>query len=213
MDDVAVTIAADHPPTLGVVLAGGAARRMGGDKALREIGGRTLLRRVIDALALQCSALVVSVHGDPGRFTETGWTILADDVAGRAGPLAGILRAMDHAALHGQQWLLSAPVDCPFLPADLAARLHRARGADEGCIALAASQGRTHPVIALWPVALRHALRQSLDVDDERRVGAFIARHPHVTAQWPAQPYDPFFNVNTPDDLREARSIAARHAL
>jgi molybdopterin-guanine dinucleotide biosynthesis protein A len=213
MDVGAVTIAADHPPTLGVVLAGGAARRMGGDKALREIGGRTLLARAIETLTPQCSALVVSIHGDDAaRFAAAGPTILADDVAGRAGPLAGILRAMDHAAVQGVQWLLSAPVDCPFLPGDLAARLHRARDADQRCIALAASEGRVHPVIALWPVTLRDALRQSLG-RDARKVGGFVAHHPHVTALWAAQPFDPFLNVNTPEDLRTACAIAAQHGL
>jgi molybdenum cofactor guanylyltransferase len=151
------------PP--GVVLAGGLARRMGGgDKPLREIGGATILARVIARLAPQCECLVLSANGDPERFASFGLPVIADGVKDYPGPLAGILAALDWAAANrpNAAWMVSAPGDCPFLPRDLVARLREAAIAEDADLAVAASQGQSHPVIGLWNVALREALRQAL---------------------------------------------------
>lgn len=199
------------PVTVGLVLAGGQARRLGGfDKALACIGGTPSLHRALDSLRPACAALAISGNGDGSRFAA-GLAVVADDVPGFAGPLAGLLAGLDWTAAHRPDalWLVSAPADCPFLPADLVPRLHAARieaGAD---LALAASGGRSHPVVGLWPVTLRHALRQALQVEGERKVGRFAARHRIALAEWPAEPRDPFFNVNTPEDLAEAQRLAS----
>src|SRR4051812_20120762 len=121
---------ATNPSTLGLVLAGGLARRMGGgDKALLRIGGATILDRVLERLRPQCSGIILNANGDPGRFAATGLPVVADDVPGFAGPLAGILAGLDWAAVHapGIAWIGSVPGDCPFLPGDLLQRLHAAR--------------------------------------------------------------------------------------
>src|SRR6202044_1642994 len=118
------------PPTLGLVLAGGLARRMGGgDKARIRVGGATILERVLARLAPQCSRIVINANGDPARFADTGLEVVADSVPDFAGPLAGILAGLDWAAARapGTAWLVSVPGDCPFLPNDLVARLHEAR--------------------------------------------------------------------------------------
>ena len=157
----------------GVILAGGLARRMGGgDKPLREIGGRTILARVIARLAPQCECLVLSANGDPLRFASFGLPVVADGVKDYPGPLAGILAGLDWAAAHrpDAQWILSAPGDCPFLPRDLVARLSQAVSAHGAELAVAASQGRSHPVIGLWKVSLRDALRQALVAEGLRKV-------------------------------------------
>lgn len=192
---------------VGVVLAGGLARRMGGgDKPLLDMGGRPILAHVIAALAPQCAALVLNANGDPARFAAFGLPVVADSVEGHAGPLAGVLAGMDHAAetRPGASFVLSAPADTPFLPADLVARLDGARSAAGAAIAVAASGGQTHHAVALWPLALRDALRRALVGEGLRKVSAFIARHPGVTVEWPAAPRDPFFNINSPADLVEA---------
>jgi len=199
----------DRP--LGVVLAGGLARRMGGgDKARLRIGDRTILERVLDGLKPQCAALIVNANGDPARFSDTGLAIVADSIPDFAGPLAGILAALDWAAAHspGLADVASVPGDCPFLPHDLVARLLSARAAARTPLACARSGDQRHPVVALWPVALRDDLRKALVEEGLRKIEAFTARHGVAVAEWPALPFDPFFNVNTPEDAAEAQRIA-----
>jgi molybdopterin-guanine dinucleotide biosynthesis protein A len=196
---------------LGVVLAGGLARRMGGgDKARLRIGGRTILERVLDGLKPQCAALIVNANGDPARFADTGLAIVADNVPDFAGPLAGILAALDWTAAHSPEIadVVSVPGDCPFLPHDLVARLLSARAAARTPLACARSGERRHPVIALWPVALRNDLRKALVEEGQRKIEAFTARHGVAVAGWPALPFDPFFNINSPEDAAEAERIA-----
>ncbi|MBM3551541.1 MAG: molybdenum cofactor guanylyltransferase MobA [Alphaproteobacteria bacterium] len=194
---------------IGVILAGGLARRMGGgDKPLVDIDGRPILQHVIDRLTPQCASLAINANGDPARFSAFGLKVVADSVEDFAGPLAGVLAGMDFAADSGASDVLSAPGDTPFLPADLLSRLQAAQQGAGARIAVAASNGRTHHAVALWPVALREELRRALVEEGERKVSAFIGRFENVVVEWPAQPYDPFFNVNRPEDVNCALAIA-----
>ncbi len=201
------------PPTMGVLLAGGLARRMGGgDKGLRSIGGQTILARVIMRMANQCEGMILNANGDPARFAETGLRVVADDVPGFAGPLAGILAALDWAAANRPEiaWVVSIPTDSPFLPRNLVVGLHRARIAAETPLACACSAGQPHPVIGLWPVSLRHDLRHALTVENERKIDRWTARHGIAHAVWDTAPADPFFNANTPEELAEAEALLSR---
>lgn len=203
-----------HPPTLGVLLAGGLARRMGGgDKPLRAVGGRTLIAMVIDRIGPQCDGLIINANGDPARFSGFGLPVVADTVEGFAGPLAGILAALEWAAAHRPDidWVLSIATDSPFLPVDLVSRLHEARAAADAPLACARSGDQTHPVVGLWPVTLAADLRHALVVEDMRKIDRWTARHGIAEAVWPTAPYDPFFNANRPEDLAEAEAILARH--
>jgi molybdenum cofactor guanylyltransferase len=196
----------------GVVLAGGLARRMGGgDKPLREIAGQTILARVITRLKPQCEGLLLSANGDPLRFASFGLPVIADGVDDYPGPLAGILAGLDWAAAHRPDapWILTAPGDCPFLPRNLVVRLRDAISAEGAELAVAASEGRSHPVIGLWKVALRGALREALLVEGLRKVESWTARRRVATVAWPAKPVDPFFNANTVEDLAKAERLAA----
>ena len=198
-------------PTVGVLLAGGLARRMGGgDKPLREIDGKTLLAHVIERLRPQCEALVLNANGEPERFSAFGLPVVADSIQGFAGPLAGVLAGLDWAAAHAKaaRFVVSVATDTPFLPRDLVTRLQAARIAHEARLASAASGGRTHPVIGLWPVDIRDELRRALLEEGLRKIDLFTARHNLAIAEWPVLPYDPFFNANAPDDLAQAESIA-----
>jgi molybdenum cofactor guanylyltransferase len=202
------------PPTLGLVLAGGLARRMGGgDKARISIGGATILQRVLARLVPQCSRVIINANGDPARFADTGLPVIADSVPDFAGPLAGILAGLDWAAANAPtiEWLVSVPGDCPFLPKDLIDRLHEARIAAGAPLACARSGEWRHPVVGLWPVALRDDLRRALVGEGLHKIELWTARHGTAVAEWPAAPVDPFFNVNTPEDAAQAEAVAAQY--
>ena len=161
----------------------------------------------------QCTRLILNANGDPSRFSDTGLPVIADDVPDFAGPLAGILAGLDWAARHAPDvaTLVSVPGDCPFLPRYVVARLEAARAAAGTPLACARSGGWRHPVVGLWPVALRHDLRRALVDEDLHKIEVWTARHGVAIAEWPDQPVDPFFNVNTPEDAAAAGRLAAAH--
>ena len=195
-----------------VLLAGGLARRMGGgDKPMRAIAGKTILERVVARLKPQCDGLILNANGDPARFAGFGLPVVADTIDGFPGPLAGILAGLDWVALHRPEvrFVLSAAADCPFLPHDLVARLEAERATQNAELAVAASGGRTHPVIGLWSVRLRSELRYALVEEEIRKIDRWTARFRLATVTWPVTPVDPFFNANTTDDIGEAARLAA----
>src|SRR5580704_5796061 len=200
-----------HPATLGLVLAGGLARRMGGgDKALIAIGGVAILDRVLARLRPACTDIILNANGDPARFARYGLPVIPDSVPDFAGPLAGILAGLDWAAVLAPdiEWVASAPGDCPFLPHDLVSRLHEARQKAGTPLACARSGDWRHPVVALWRVALRDDLRHALIEESLHKIEVWTARHGVAIAEWPTTPIDPFFNVNTPEDAAEAERLA-----
>ncbi len=200
-----------RPDTLGVVLAGGLARRMGGgDKPMRLLGGRPMLDHALSRLTPQVAAVLLNANGDPARFAAYPLPVVADGLPDHPGPLAGILAALDWAAAQRPDlpWIASVPGDSPFIPHDLVARLHAARAEAGVPLACARSGGQAHPPIGLWPVALREDLRAAL-LAGERKIDRWTARHGCAHADWPADPVDPFFNANAPEDLAEAETLLA----
>jgi molybdenum cofactor guanylyltransferase len=205
----------EQPRTVGLVLAGGLARRMGGgDKALICIGGEAILDRVLAVLRGNCGPIILNANGDPARFARYGLPVIADSVPDFAGPLAGILAGLDWAAAHvpGTEWVVSVPGDCPFLPPDLVDRLHAVRAEAGTPLACARSGDWRHPVVGLWRVDLRDDLRHALTVEDLRKIEIWTARHGVAIASWSDQPIDPFFNVNTPADVATADRVAKQQA-
>ena len=201
-----------HENVVGVLLAGGLSRRMGGgDKCLRDLGGRPILAHIIERAAPQVGRLVLNANGDPARFDAFGLPVAADVIEGYAGPLAGVLTGLDWAAANppGVRWLASFACDAPFFPADMVARMLaavEAAGADMAC---AVTHGRTHPVFGLWPVDLRDALRKAMLEEEMRKVDLWTARYRLVEVEFPdiqtaKGALDPFFNTNRPEDLEEA---------
>jgi len=199
---------------VGLLLAGGLSRRMGGgDKALRLLGRQTLLDHVIERVRPQVEALVLNANGDPSRFARFGLPVVADSIADFAGPLAGVLAGLDWAAANRPDCALvvSLATDAPFLPADLVARLVAGMKSDGAELTCAASGGQPHPVIGLWPVRLREALRQALLVEGIRKVDVWTQRYRLATVDFPVGTVDPFFNANRPEDLERAAAFLESH--
>jgi molybdopterin-guanine dinucleotide biosynthesis protein A len=195
---------------VGLLLAGGLSRRMGGgDKALRLLGGVSLLDRVIDRIRPQVEALVLNANGDPARFARFGLPVVPDSVRDFAGPLAGVLAGLDWTALHRQDcaYVVSVATDSPFLPKDLVARFTAGIEEAQADLACAASAGQTHPVIGLWPVRLREDLRRAVVEEGIRKVDQWTARHRLATVVFGSEPVDPFFNANRPEDLAAAVAL------
>ncbi|MEM9724703.1 MAG: molybdenum cofactor guanylyltransferase MobA [Pseudomonadota bacterium] len=211
------------PALLGVILAGGEGRRMGGaEKALLRLGGRTLLARVAVRLAPQLAGgardLALSANGPQGRYAaaweEIGLHAAATPPQVRdaqpLGPLAGLLAGLEHAAARGAPAVVTVAVDTPFFPETLVADLSAAAGENgAACAATDALGGarRDHPTFGIWPTALRHDLAEALQGEGVRRMSDWVARCGCARAVYPQQPEpgaDAFFNVNTQGDMRLA---------
>lgn len=195
---------------IGVLLAGGQSSRMGGgDKCLAMLGGETLLARAIARSAPQLDTLILNANGDAARFTGCGLPVVADGIDGFAGPLAGILSALEYAReVHPDcAYVVSFATDAPFFPDDLVARLFAAMRAQQKPLACAVSGGRTHPVFGVWPVALADDLRHAMTHEIIRKVDRWTARHGVALADYPVLPFDPFLNINTPEDLAAAGKL------
>jgi molybdopterin-guanine dinucleotide biosynthesis protein A len=199
---------------VGVLLAGGLSRRMGGgDKCLLDLGGRPMLQHVVDRLGPQVADLVINANGDPARFARFGLPVVPDTIVGFAGPLAGVLAGMRWSARNKSevQWVATVSTDAPFLPLDLVWRFLAAVEGQPAAIALAASNGEVHPVIGLWPVALADDLEAALRAG-VRKVLHWTERHGTIVVDFPllrfhGRQLDPFFNANTPEELDEARAL------
>ncbi len=201
---------AGRETVIGVLLAGGRSRRMGGgDKFLRRLAGRPILERIIKAARPQVSTLIINAGGDPARFAAYGLPVVADVIGGFAGPLAGVLTGLDWTAANapGTGWMASFATDAPFVPQDLVASMMAAVEREGADLACAASGGRTHPVFGLWPLRLRADLRRAMVEEDMRKIDQWTARHRIVHVDFPVGAVDPFFNVNHPEDLAEAERV------
>lgn len=204
------------PPTLGIILAGGLSRRMGGgDKPLLSLEGRPLLAHVAQRLAPQCEGLILNANGNPSRFGSAGLPVVPDSIPGRPGPLAGILAGLEWAAARCPEieWAVSVPGDTPFVPGDLVRRLHEAREEAGMPLACAASGATIHYAVGLWPVRLRHDLHRAITEQNMRRLGDWVRLHGCAEAAWTADPVDPFFNINSPEELAQADDLLRREEM
>jgi molybdopterin-guanine dinucleotide biosynthesis protein A len=196
----------------GVILAGGLARRMGGgDKGLIALGGKPILVHVIERLRPQVYALIINANGEAERFAAYGLPVVADSIAGSAGPLAGVLAGLDWAAGKGFDFIATAATDTPFFPRDLVRRFGDDVKAVQAQLAVAASGGQHHPVFGLWSVELREDLRRAVTEEGIRKVEDWTKKYRLTTVAFDDQPYDPFFNVNRPEDLAQAEIIMGKH--
>ncbi len=193
-------------PPPGIILAGGLATRMGGgDKGMRKLGDGTILGHVIHRLSSQVSHIALNANGDATRFNDLSLPILPDTITGFAGPLAGVLAGLEWAADQGADTIVTVAADTPFFPTDLVARLQdAAKGMTHPLVLATTSDGR-QPTFGLWPTALRDDLRAALN-DGLRKVVLWTDRH-HGREALFDDPGEPFFNVNTPQDLIKAQAM------
>jgi molybdopterin-guanine dinucleotide biosynthesis protein A len=194
----------------GLLLAGGQSRRMGGgDKCLRDLGGETVLSRILHIARPQVTKLVLNANGDGARFSDYDVPVAADVVDGFAGPLAGILTGLEWAKKFAPEceWVASFACDAPFAPHDLVSRFLSAVKKEGADLACATSAGRDQPVFGLWPVRLAEDLRKALIEEDMRKVDLWTARYRLARYDWATEPVDPFFNVNRPEDLERAGTM------
>ncbi len=203
------------PKTVGIILAGGLARRMGGgDKSLSSLGSQTILDHVIRRISPQVDMLALNANGDPERLKTYGLPVLADSIQGYVGPLAGVLAGMDWAAENGAELVISVAADTPFFPLDLVKTLQHTRQNSQMPITIAASRGENgklfrQPVFGAWPVSLRDDLRRALQ-DGMRKIIVWAEQHGVDLVEFPVDQgakTDPFFNINTPGDLQEAQQL------
>ena len=198
----------------GVVLAGGRSSRMGGgDKCLLPLAGISLLARVIERLRPQAGDLAINANGEHARFASFGLPVIADSIAGHAGPLAGVHAGLEWAKadVPGASHVVTVAGDTPFFPTDLVQRFLAALAQDSGRICVARSKEGVHPVFGLWPVAMAGEIETSLR-QGARKVSAWVAHHSAIEVFFPpvmigGRPIDPFFNINRPEDLAEAEAL------
>ena len=199
-------------PIVGILLAGGLSRRMGGgDKNLLQLGGKSILRHVIERIAPQVDTLILNANGDAGRFAEYGLPVVGDVIDGYAGPLAGILTGLEWASVNAPscEWVATFATDAPFVPKNLVAELLNsieANGADMAC---AMSKDRTHPPFAIWPIRLKDALRAAMIDEGMRKIDLWTSRYKIDHVPFGGEGIDPFFNINKPDNLDEAKQLLA----
>ncbi|MFB2760663.1 molybdenum cofactor guanylyltransferase MobA [Shewanella xiamenensis] len=178
-----------------VILAGGMARRMGGDdKGLVELNGKAMIEHTIERIKPQVKEILINANRNQTRYAELGFTVLSDEHTGFLGPLAGMITAMGHTQA---DYLLVVPCDCPLLPRDLVARLLAAIEANDAELAVASDGEREQPVVMLLKPSLRESMTAFLEAG-ERKIDFWYAKHRFAVAAFADQP-NAFVNVNTPE--------------
>lgn len=194
----------------GVILAGGRSRRMGGGfKALVPLGGKPLVRHVIDRIRSQVQTLVLSVEKHVLDFEAFGLPQVEDPVPGSRGPLGGLLAALTNMEV-GCNWMLLAPCDAPFLPLELAERLlNCALDNDQaGCVVHYDSE--IQPTFSIWHRQLLPRLEEAVLEEGMAGFKQFLRHIPVATLDWEPADHSPFFNINDPDALVEAARLLDR---
>lgn len=203
---------------VGAVLAGGEGRRLGPGvvKPLRRLHGRPLIEHTLARLRPQVAAVVISAHGDAAGFARLGVPVVTDTIDAdpdgrRPGPLAGVLAAMHWARRQHpfSPWLLTVPVDVPFLPLDLTAYLAGHMHVPEAEILTVRYRGRVHHAIAVWSTELLPHLECAAREEGVRAIERFAATRETAVFDWPRRRGDPFLNINTPADWARAEAMLA----
>jgi len=201
---------ASEKKVVGAIIAGGQSTRFGGDdKFFEKLGGKSLIGHVVERVQPQTEILIINSNSDAALFDRQSLPVVSDSIAGFAGPLAGILAGMDWVRKNhpSTRWMATFPSDAPFIPLDCVKKMLECAENDDVDIVCAASNGRMHPVCALWYVGLAPDLRRSMLYEDMRKIDLWTVRHKLSTVKFSNSSYDPFFNINRPEDLKCAEDI------
>jgi molybdopterin-guanine dinucleotide biosynthesis protein A len=181
----------------------------GGDKCLLPLAGKTLLQRTIERAQPQVKKLLLNANGNSLRFARTRLPVVPDVFPNNRGPLAGIHAALQwmHKDNPDAEWLVSFASDTPFFPSDLVSTLLEAVNQSHSQLAIASSLARRHPTFALWHASLIKPMEQQLQNDEMPRLQDWMSAQNPVEVSFSAIDSDPFFNINTPQDLYAAEPM------
>ena len=192
---------------IGAIIAGGKSSRMEArEKAFLELGGKSILSHLIERFGPQVDQLVINANGEPARFSEFGLVVIPDVLTSLTTPLAGLHASLQFAQKARAEVLVSVPSDTPFLPPDLVSKFLEKTVASGA--AIASSGGQDHYIIGAWKTELLDDLERAIANDNLFRVKDWAHKVSAQKVEWPTHPFDPLFNVNTPEDLRIAEQIA-----
>lgn len=200
-------------PVVGVILSGGRSSRMGGgDKCLLRLGGEPVLAHIIDRLRPQVTDIIVNANGDLARFADFDLPVVADSIAGLAGPLAGVHAGLEWVKAHAGnvRSIVTIASDTPFFPVDLVQRFLSATEHHPVLVVAASSEG-VHPVVGLWPISIAPQIEESIS-RGMRKAGAFTKDNGALEVYFEPSRIgdrlvDPFFNINRPEDLELANAL------
>jgi molybdopterin-guanine dinucleotide biosynthesis protein A len=194
---------------VAIILAGGRASRMGGEKPFAMLKGEPLIAHAIERARPHVDEVLISAN-ERERYRQFGCEVVQDRVSGFQGPLAGVLAGLDwiHMNRIDAKWLATFPCDAPFFPRDLVPRLCAAAHRANAMIGVAESGGVLHPTFAVWSTILPVTSDDALRAGASRKMEDFIAMRPHVRVDFPPGDIDPFFNINTPEDLAQAETMS-----
>ncbi len=191
-----------------MILSGGLSRRMGEDKSIKQISGKSLMELVLNRSLSQVDKLIINSNKSNVIFDKLGLDIVISDcMSGNLGPLVGILTGVKWALKNSNyKWLATFPIDCPFFPKNIVERF--IKESKDYKILVAEGSGRIHPVFSMWKVSIQ--LENQLELflkNGERKIDKFTKKFNTKVVKFPKLGYDPFFNVNTLDDLKKAQDI------
>jgi len=197
---------------LGAILAGGQSKRMGKDKLFLELNNKKLIEHTIDKVKKYLKKVIIITNQDNEFFSKNNLTTVKDCVEGQLGPLVGILTAMKWAKenLNKCSWIATFPCDTPFFPESIIKSFIEESKKKESLILCASSHGRKHNIFGLWSLDLYDKLKDDLMNKKVRKVQDWIEKNKIKNLEFEFKDYDPFFNINTKEDLEFAKKLSTR---
>ena len=197
---------------LGAILAGGQSKRMGKDKLFLEFNNKKLIEHTIDKVKKYLKKVIIVTNQDNEFFSKNNLTTVKDCIEGQLGPLVGILTAMKWAKenLSKCSWIATFPCDTPFFPESVIKSFIEESKKKESLILCASSHGRKHNIFGLWSLDLYDKLKDDLINKKVRKVQDWTEKNKIKNLEFKFKDYDPFFNINTEEDLEFAKKLSKK---
>ena len=197
---------------LGAILAGGQSKRMGKDKLFLEFNNKKLIEHTIDKVKKYLKKVIIITNQDNEFFSKNNLTTVKDCIEGQLGPLVGILTAMKWAKenLSKCSWIATFPCDTPFFPESIIESFIEESEKKKSLILCASSHGRKHNIFGLWSLDLYDKLKDDLINKKVRKVQDWTEKNKIKNLEFKFKDYDPFFNINTEEDLEFAKKLSKK---